>query len=295
MSYRRLPILGVVVAAVLCGLPASPARAQIVEVTTPLGQMYFKMRPGDAPISVANFLKYITDGDYADSFIHRSAFLFDSGVDVIQGGGYTIDQQGTFGLVPTDPPILNEPGVSNLRGTVAMARSAGVNSATSQWYVNLNDANQVLDTNNEGFTVFADVVQGMDVADAIHNLSRVNIGNPFTQLPLLEEAQPPSVDYDEVVLTTYKIVIPGDTDGDGDIDDTDLGTVFTNYTGPVGAAGGKLFADGDTDFDGDIDDTDLGTIFTNYTGPLAPASVPEPASATLLSLAGLALVRRRAV
>ncbi|MFN3166730.1 MAG: hypothetical protein ACE37H_06660 [Phycisphaeraceae bacterium] len=57
----------------------------------------------------------------------------------------------------------------------------------------------------------------------------------------------------------------GDTDLDGDVDDSDLGTLFSNYTGPIGRAGGKLWADGDTDGDGDVDDSDLGTAFNNYT------------------------------
>jgi hypothetical protein len=86
--------------------------------------------------------------------------------------------------------------------------------------------------------------------------------------------------------------LPGDTDGDGDIDDADLGTAFSNYTGPIGAAGNKLAADGDTDGDGDVDDADLGTAFANYTGPLSAASVPEPATAIALLL-GVALVHRR--
>ena len=63
-------------------------------------------------------------------------------------------------------------------------------------------------------------------------------------------------------------LIPGDTDFDGDVDDADLGTAFSNYTGPVGAAGDKNFWDGDTDFDGDVDDADLANIFSNYTGPI---------------------------
>ena len=87
--------------------------------------------------------------------------------------------------------------------------------------------------------------------------------------------------------------LPGDTDGDGDIDDSDLGTAFANYTGPVGAAGGKTAAQGDTDGDGDVDDSDLGTTFSGYTGPLA--AVPEPTSLALLGLSGLALARRRRV
>ncbi|MFN3166099.1 MAG: choice-of-anchor tandem repeat NxxGxxAF-containing protein [Phycisphaeraceae bacterium] len=87
------------------------------------------------------------------------------------------------------------------------------------------------------------------------------------------------------------LLLSGDTDGDGDIDDTDLGTAFSNYTGPEGR--GKTAADGDTDNDGDVDDADLGTAFSAYTGPLSPANVPEPASALLLTMSALAFTRRR--
>jgi len=99
--------------------------------------------------------------------------------------------------------------------------------------------------------------------------------------------------------TTVEITIlaipslPGDTDNDGDIDDSDLADSFANYTGPVNAAGAKTPAQGDTDGDGDIDDADLGTSFSGYTGPLVPTHVPEPASLILLVFTGLIASSRR--
>ena len=97
----------------------------------------------------------------------------------------------------------------------------------------------------------------------------------------------------EGIVEYLATATPGDTNGDGDIDDSDLGTSFANYTGPIGAAGGKTFAQGDTDNDGDVDDSDLGTSFSNYTGPLGPTSVPEPAGAALIAIGGGFLFSRR--
>ncbi|MFN3165749.1 MAG: spondin domain-containing protein [Phycisphaeraceae bacterium] len=125
----------------------------------------------------------------------------------------------------------------------------------------------------------------------------LSLNNPATVpqgvIQMLDAAEPNGALFGagSIARLTLTRLLPGDTDRDGDIDDTDLGTAFSNYTGPGGA--GKTTADGDTDSDGDIDDTDLGSAFSNYTGPTAPASVPEPGSFALLTAAGIALVMRR--
>jgi cyclophilin family peptidyl-prolyl cis-trans isomerase len=115
-------------------------------------------------------------GDYRNSIIHRSiatpAYLDDF---VIQGGGFFLDTDDVIRAIPTDPPITNTFNQSNKRGTVAMARSAEVNSATNQWFVNLADNGGVspngLDFQNGGFTVFGVVIPNrMNVVDAISEL-----------------------------------------------------------------------------------------------------------------------------
>ncbi|MFN3167737.1 MAG: PEP-CTERM sorting domain-containing protein [Phycisphaeraceae bacterium] len=133
---------------------------------------------------------------------------------------------------------------------------------------------------------------------AIGQFENVSIGQRVTTAGgegsfLLEKIQQAGTGDDILQLVNFLPALPGDTDVDGDIDDADLGTAFSNYTGPIGAAGGKTFADGDTDNDGDVDDTDLGTSFSGYTGPLTTANVPEPAGPALLGLGFAAGWRRR--
>ena len=162
-------------------LLSSPAFATNVIMQTPFGAVEIELFDEEAPETVANFLTYVNDGDYVNSFIHRSVSGF-----VVQGGGFTFVDDA-FVSIPTDPPVINEPGISNLRGTIAMAKLGGdPNSATSQWFFNLAD-NSTLDSTNGGFTVFGQVTgNGMDVIDQIAALQVWNGGGAFSELPLID-------------------------------------------------------------------------------------------------------------
>ena len=135
-----------------------------VRVETSKGAFVIELAEDKAPATVANFLQYVRSGFYDGTVFHRVIPGF-----MVQGGGLTAELQRK----PARPPIVNEAanGVSNLRGTVAMARTADVNSATSQFFVNLVD-NTYLDHRDGsprgfGYCVFGRVVEGMDVVDAI--------------------------------------------------------------------------------------------------------------------------------
>lgn len=162
------------------------AIATNVIMETPLGEMEIELFDEETPGTVENFLNYVNDGDYDDSFIHRSVPGF-----VIQGGGFAF-VAGQTAPVPVDPPIQNEFNRSNIRGTVAMAKLGGnPDSATSQWFINLADNSSSLDgSDGQGggfFTVFGRVIgDGMEVADAIAALPRVDAGSPFSELPVID-------------------------------------------------------------------------------------------------------------
>ena len=158
------------------------AQATTVLIATPLGDIEIELLAEDAPKTVANFMNYIDNNRYDNAFIHRSVDGF-----IIQGGGFTFSA-GTATAIPTFPPVVNEFGVSNTRGTVAMAKlSNQPDSATSQWFINLADNSANLDNQNGGFTVFARVVgDGMDIVDAINQLPTTNAGGAFTDLPVID-------------------------------------------------------------------------------------------------------------
>jgi cyclophilin family peptidyl-prolyl cis-trans isomerase len=151
-------------------------------VVTSMGAFTVELFLDDSPITTANFLAYVdegffdgTDGEGATIF-HRVIADF-----VIQGGGQTAE--GT--QKSTHAAIVNEAidsGLSNVRGTLAMARTNAPDSATSQWFVNVVD-NTFLDPGDstpDGYAVFAEVVEGMDVVDAIAGVATNGADQPLT-------------------------------------------------------------------------------------------------------------------
>ena len=140
----------------------------VVLLETSMGNIKVELYPDKAPISVANFLAYVKDGHYDGLIFHRVIKDF-----MIQGGGFTPDMREKR---PGRPPIRNEAGngLVNDRGTIAMARTNVVDSATAQFFIN-TVKNDFLNHKDEtprgfGYAVFGKVIEGMDVVDKIRNV-----------------------------------------------------------------------------------------------------------------------------
>ncbi len=168
---------------------ASTAHAQscrtVVRFTTDLGTFDVSLLDEDAPVTVANFLRYLDSGRYESTFIHRSVPGF-----VIQGGGWRYSDATGLAAVPTYPPIPNEFSFahSNVARTFAMAKLGGdPNSATNQFFINLVDNSANLDHQNGGFVVFGEVTAGWPVVQAIAALSTANfsgLNQALTDVPV---------------------------------------------------------------------------------------------------------------
>ena len=182
MPHRALVLAGACL--LMISGAASDAAAQgnpVVVMQTSMGDITIELFQDQAPISVENFLQYASDGYYEGTVFHRVIQQF-----MIQGGGMTAD------LSPkrTRAPIKNEAtnGVSNARGTLAMARTNVVDSATSQFFINTVDNARSLDNTGTdarsyGYAVFGRVTAGMDVVDKI---AAVAVGNqgPHQNVPV---------------------------------------------------------------------------------------------------------------
>ncbi|GAB1038773.1 peptidylprolyl isomerase [Shewanella algae] len=145
----------------------------MITLHTNHGDIKLALDSEKAPLTVANFIKYAQEGFYDGTIFHRVIDGF-----MVQGGGFTEQMSQK----PTNSPVRNEAnnGLSNKTGTIAMARTSDPHSATAQFFINVND-NTFLDFKNEsiqgwGYCVFGEVVEGMDVVNAIKGVSTGNHG-----------------------------------------------------------------------------------------------------------------------
>ena len=175
----RSKLIVSIAAAALAMATATSAVAQKVSLTTNLGDIVIELNAAKAPKSVDNFLQYVKAGQYDGTVFHRVIENF-----MIQGGGFSPELKEK----PTRAPIPLEArnGLSNSRGTLAMARTSDPNSATAQFFINVQD-NAFLDAakspDGNGYAVFGKVVSGMDVVDRIRVVQTGNRG-PYQNVPL---------------------------------------------------------------------------------------------------------------
>ncbi len=182
MNHTRLAVILVTLLSVQTAHAQTGNDRTTVHVDTVLGNFSIELLDDITPLTVANFLNYVRDGDYDGTFFHRAVPGF-----VLQGGGFSLGSDGILAEVPRRPPVNNEFRLTNIRGTVAMAKLGGdPNSATNQWFINLADNSANLDGQNGGFTVFGNVIGGgMDVVDAIMAQPISNLGGTFTETPTI--------------------------------------------------------------------------------------------------------------
>jgi len=178
-------------------------------------------RTRSTPQTVANFLSYVVDGSYANTIIHRNVPGF-----IVQGGGFKAptansnEAGGSPTGVTAKQPVVNEPGNSNVRGTIAMAKIAaqldtsgrlipgtGPDSATNQWFFNLGDNSANLDRQNGGFTAFGRVLgAGMTAVDALAAVPDYRFVSPFENLPLRDA--PVTLPDNYVVQPAHYVKLP---------------------------------------------------------------------------------------
>lgn len=180
-------------ALVLAGGARADEQTTLVKVVTNMGDFVIEVRPERAPLTAPNFLRYVKEGFYTNTLIHRVVPNF-----VIQGGGHDAT---TMNLKPTHESIVNESGngLQNKRGTVGLARTTAPHSGNAEFYINLVD-NPDLDPlpTRWGYAVFGRVVQGMDVIDRIGETPTGAVG-PFKQDAPLKP----------VIIESMSIVAPG--------------------------------------------------------------------------------------
>lgn len=299
LSVRARIFSSVVMAlSLLATITACQVRATVVRFDSVLGIIDVRLFDTATPISTQNIINYINDGDYDDNFVHRSVPGF-----IIQAGGFNFPEGVGVQNVPTDPPILNEFGITNIRGTIAYAKvgppqgqppnPTTINSATSGFFFNLADNASNLDNQNGGFTVFGRVLgSGMTVADAIASLPRANAGGAFTTLPVIDFQGGTIFRENLVLFNDISILTNPDADYtfNGTVNNADLGVWESDF-------GSTLQVEADGNGSGIVDGSDF-LLWQQQLGTsgatAATVAVPEPTTLLLAILtAGLPLAVRR--
>ena len=154
-----------------------------ITMVTSKGTIVVELYPAKAPVTVNNFLQYVNSGFYNNTIFHRVVSGF-----VVQGGGFdtSYSQKATLAPIVLETPAVT--GLSNLHGTIAMARTSVLNSATSQFYVNTVD-NAFLDTSSGGYAVFGNVIQGMNVVGTIAAVAVDSNSVPTTMVTVTSATQ----------------------------------------------------------------------------------------------------------
>ncbi len=303
-----------------CAVNSEVTAGIVVRFNTVLGSFDVQLFDTEMPNTVQNFLSYVNTDRYDGTVIHRNSDTFDPDLGafrdfVIQGGGFTFqdpnppDPNDTISIfsVFLDAAIDDEPGggvagPSNIRGTIAMAKS-GPNTVTSQFFFNQGD-NSFLDDPGRpdgGFSAFGMVLgDGMVVVDAIGDLPLptdfgFSIASPFNDLPLRNFSGSAindiRVEHTVTVNSVSQLaLVLGDFDRNGAVDGDDLAIFSAGF----GISEGAFLDDGDADMDGDVDGEDF-LIWQQNHGTISPLSsvnsVPEPATLLLFCLGALAKPR----
>jgi len=214
-AKKSMSVLGLTVLLCLGGYSQAQINEEhigtIVRVSTTVGDLSVGLYDEATELTVANFLSYLErEGDnYNQTYIHRTANTTGGDFQIVQGGAYRFTPFVGAVEITVQDPVLNEPVFSNVRGTIAMAKLTGLpNSATNQWFFNVTDNSASLDVQNEGFTVFGEVLggeQGMATLEAIMALQKVDLGNRANFAPIITQEYSGRPD-DEFVFVNMEVV-----------------------------------------------------------------------------------------
>lgn len=252
-----------------CGCAFAQNNPHVV-LDTNYGAIVVELFAADAPVTVDNFLGYVNSGFYDGLLFHRVIYEF-----MIQGGGYYVTGNTIYRQTPYAPAIINESdnGLSNVRGTIAMARGGDPNSAGSQFFIN-HDDNLSLDRENAedgfGYCVFGQVVSGMDVVDAIAAFPTVDLDpyNPydaFNYFPynsLLPDD--PLVEIDRAYVRPCGGAHCSDISGDGDVGFEDFVLFISHWLDDDCGSANDFCGGNDLDYNGRCDFADLALFSAHW-------------------------------